>query len=215
MSDLNGVQQVPPPAISEDVQTQMPNGSAPASDPTVTQAPSQPVPGSKTPAENLLAALQEEREMRKRAEAEKKDLEDKLNQSNAERSFETGQQDVAAIKEEVVTLQNKLSSIEEQRELDTLITSRPELREHLEAFNEYRKDYPRHKLENVAKLFMVEKGLSIGTPPRQGLETPTGGDRTPAKSKLSSEEIKKLRETDFRKYLSLVVSGQIDPTSIS
>jgi hypothetical protein len=53
----------------------------------------------------------------------------------------------------------------------------------------------------------VEKGLL--EPVRKGLEKPTGGDRTPLSSGMSTEEVKSLRETDYKKYREMLKKGLI------
>ena len=62
-------------------------------------------------------------------------------------------------------------------------------------------------MENVVKLFLSENGLIES--PRRGLEKPTGGDRTPPLMGMTSEEVKTLRETNYRKYEDMLMKGQI------
>ena len=105
-------------------------------------------------------------------------------------------------------LESKISSLEDQLALKDLQTTYPDLKGLSNEFNEYRKDYPKHKLENVAKIFLQEKGL-LETPIRKGLEKPTGGPRTPISSGMTVDEIKSLRETNFRLYQDMLMKGQI------
>lgn len=59
----------------------------------------------------------------------------------------------------------------------------------------------------AAKAFLIEKGLL--EPSRAGLEMPTGGSRVPTSPGMSSDDIKKLRETDYKKYRDMVKKGLI------
>lgn len=195
------VQQNSSSAVSEDVTTQTPVMSA-----EVAQSePVTPAPGSKTPEANLLAALHEERRMRK-------ELEDKLLQ--AQTSVLPDTDDVYSdegkiLKAEIEKLNSTISRLEDERTLEVTFSKFPELKEFAGDFESFRKDFPRHKIENVAKLFLAEKGL-LATEPRKGLEKPTGGDKTPQSSGLTAEEIKNLRQNDFRKYQQMLLEGKIE-----
>ena len=62
-------------------------------------------------------------------------------------------------------------------------------------------------LMTAAKVFVNEKGLN--TPTRPGAERPSGGDRTPPASGMSPDDVKNLRETDYKKYREMVKKGLI------
>lgn len=59
----------------------------------------------------------------------------------------------------------------------------------------------------AAKAFLIEKGLL--EPAHPGLEQPTGGARVPTSPGMYSDDIKKLRETDYKKYRDMVKKGLI------
>lgn len=156
--------------------------------------------GTKTPEPNLYAALNEEREKRKAAEAERQALEEEL---------ETIKSSVPSdYSDEGDELKKRIDSLEDKIELKDVQATYPALRDKAQEFAEFRKQYPRHKLENVAKLFLVEEGL-LEAPQRKSLEKPTGGSRIPSPSGMSAEEISDLRQNNFRKYQKLLLEGKI------
>lgn len=194
--DVNGN---PSPVVSEDLkpQEQLPVAPVVTTEPTVT-----PPKGSQTPSENLYAALAEERRLRKEAE-------DKLESINTTiPSDDVYSDEGRLLAERIAKLEAREKAIEEQRENELVIAKFPALKEVTEEFNEFQKDYPRHKLENVAKIFLAEKGLL--EPVRKGLESPTGGQRTPMTSEMTPEDIKNLRETNYKKYKDLLGKGLIN-----
>ena len=160
-----------------------------------------PTPGSQTPEANLLAALKEER-------ARRKELEEQLN-NNATNPAEDEifSDEGKALKKQLDDLQLKFNQQEDEKELQKVHSQFPDVKELSAEFDEFRKDYPRHKLENVAKLFRAEKGLL--EPVRKGLEQPTGGTRTPMTSGMTADDVKTLRETNFKKYQEMLMNGQL------
>lgn len=195
MDNILDVPQASSPAASEDVTTQMGLPVAPV----VTT--DKPTPGSQTPESNLLAALKEER-------AKRKELEDKLNNQTTTPD-EIYSDEGRALKNHITSLEAKIEAIEEEKNLERLYNQYPLLREKASEFNEYREaNHPRAKLESVVKLFLVENGLL--EPVRRGLESPTGGPRVPVSDKMTQEDIKNLRETDFRKYSDMLKKGLIN-----
>ena len=182
------------PAASESVTTQV---GLPVV-PVVTT--DKPTPGSQTPPENLLAALKEEREKRRIAEDKALLLEDKLNNPTTTPSND-GYSDEGRL------LNDKIKSLEDKIETTELQGKYPQLKELSDEFNEFKQDYPRNKMENVAKLFLQEKGLL--EPQRKGLEKPTGGTKAPMISEMSHDDIKNLRETNYKKYKDMLVKGLI------
>lgn len=157
-----------------------------------------PTPGSQTPSENLLAALKEEREKRRLAEERATLLEDKFNNPT------TAPSDYS---DEGRLLNDKIKSLEDKIERKELEEKFPQLKELSDEFAEFKQDYPRNKAENVAKLFLQEKGLL--EPVRKGLEKPTGGMKAPTVSEMSHDDIKHLRETNYKKYKDMLVKGLI------
>lgn len=195
------VPQVSSPVVSEDSKTQTGLPVAPV----VTT--DKPTPGTQTPESNLLAALHEER-------ARRKELEDKLNNLT---TTETSDEDVYSdegklLKKHITTLEQKIASIEEEKNLEKIFNQYPLLRDKASDFIEYRNtEHPRAKLESVAKLFLSENGLL--EPTRKGLEAPTGGSRTPMTSDMTAADVENLRKTNYRKYKEMLMNDQIKFTS--
>lgn len=159
--------------------------------------------GAKTPSENLYAALAEERRLRKEAE-------DKLLQ--AETSILPDTDDVYSdegkvLKTEISQLRDVVTRLEDEKQVERTIAQFPALKDFTGEFDSFRKEYPRHKLENVAKLFLTEKGIIGET--RIGLEKQTGGSKEPQKSGFTTDEIADLRKNDFRKYQQMLLEGKL------
>lgn len=106
------------------------------------------------------------------------------------------------IKEELGEIKAKLAKAE-------VIEAHPELKEVWSEFEQFRGDESNKgmNLRTAAKAFLIEKGLL--DPRRKGLEKPTGGTRTPPSSGMTTEDIKRLRETDFKKYREMLKRGQL------
>lgn len=112
--------------------------------------------------------------------------------------------------ERVDTLKAEIAEIKERQAKADVLEQHPKLKEVWSEFETFRAD-PENKgmsLKTAAKAFMAEKEIS-SAPPRKGLESPTGGDRTPIQSGMTAEEVKRLRETDYKKYSEMVRKGQI------
>ena len=172
------------PVISEDVTTQKPKGS-------------------KTPEANLYAALEEERRLRKEAEAKAKEAEDKLTTSDV--FSDEGK----VLEKKIQTLQHTLDGVLQDRETDDLKAQYPAIKDKWDEFDKFRADFPRHKLENVAKIFLAENGM-LEEVPRKGLERPVAGPKTPLSTGMSVEDVTQLRTTNYRKYLEMLKEGKID-----
>jgi hypothetical protein len=165
----------------------------------------QPAPGSKTPPELLLKSLQEERDKIKKLEEEKRILEEELNTPKSEEVFSD---EGKVLERKITSLTDKINQLEEEKSLEKLYSEYPVLREKSEEFKEFRKtEHPKAKMESVAKLYLVENGFY--EQPRKGLEKPTGGTRTPMTSGMTADEIKTLRETNYKKYSEMLMKGQI------
>lgn len=169
--------------------------------PVVTTVPPATQPGDKTESALLLESLKEER-------AKRRELEDKLNNLNTTNlSDEVYSDEGKLLNDKISSLEAKLEQLEEDKIIVQVHSKFPVLKEHSVEFDEFRKDYPRHKMENVAKLFLTEKGLLES--PRKGLENPTGGQRGPAEPQMTKEEVKNLRETNFKLYKEKLNKGLI------
>lgn len=201
------VPQVSSPAASEGVTPQPQSVVEPAPAPT----PAPPIPGSNTPESNLLAALQEERELRKEESRLRREAEDKLRQLGADPSQPSYISDEGKqLKSEVDSVRGELAQIKDERALDALFIQYPLLKENVDKFRAFREsEHPQMKIESVAKLFLVENGLLESQ--RVGLENPTGGDRAPvAKNGMSPEEVSNLRQNNWPKYQDLLSKGLLD-----
>jgi hypothetical protein len=83
----------------------------------------------------------------------------------------------------------------------------PSLKDIRPEFDEYRKKYPLVELESIARLFLSENGML--NQKRKGLERPTGGDKTPVVSGMTSQEAESLRKNSGKKYRDMLKKGQI------
>lgn len=113
--------------------------------------------------------------------------------------------------ERVGKLQSEIADIKAKEAKREVLEASPQLKEVWSDFEKWRSDDENKgmTLKTAAKVFLAEKGLIEGQTPRRGLETPTGGDRTPIVSGMSPDEVKRLRETDYRKYREMLKKGQI------
>lgn len=202
--DQTDVLPVTSPDISEDVTTQTQEVVLP--EVATTQPTTQPK-GSQTPSENLYAALAEERRLRKEAE-------DKLIQATSIPSEpdEVFSDEGKALHQEITSLRTELSGIKEDLTKEKLYVMYPALKDKQAEFDEFRAD-PENSgmsLRTAAKAFLVENGLlEAPKPERKGLEPATGGRRETPASGLSSEDVKKLRETNYKKYLEMLKAGKL------
>ena len=168
-------------------------------------------PGSKTEPTELLKSLQEERELRRLEQEKRKLVEEELNTIKSSTPSETdawSDEWKLIVEKYVKPLENTITSLEERLALKDIQAQFPALREFSTDFDEFRKEYPRHKLENVAKLFLSEKGLM--EPQRKGLERSTGGpknQKTPGT--MTTAEVKDLRENNYRKYVDMLKKNQL------
>lgn len=106
-------------------------------------------------------------------------------------------------------VQSELSEMKKKLEKTEIIELHPKIKEVWTEFETYLTESENlgMPMKTAAKAFMVEKGLL--TPQRKGLEKPTGGTKGPMTTGLSSEDIKRIRETDQRKYRDMLKKGQI------
>lgn len=169
--------------------------------PVLPKTPEVEAKGSKTPETNLYAALEEERKKRKELEAQ-------IYQLSSEPQVQEAFSDEGKLLEKkIVQLQGELDSIKEEKIVEALYTQYPELKELSSEFSSFRSEYPSTKVENTAKLFLMEKGL-LGIP-RKGLEKPSSSSVAPVSSGLTAEEVADLRKHNHRKYTEMLMSGKI------
>jgi len=173
----------------EIITKEVPTGEAP-----------QPQAGEKTDSALLLKSLQEERDRRRELEVQLQEL------SQVPTDNYMSDDEVSS---KVNALQKRLDSLEEEKSTLEVTAKYPALKDNLDAFNEYKKEYPRHKLENVAKLFLSENDL-LDSIPRKGLEPVNGGQRQAPQAGMTVEDVKTLRETNFKKYSKMLQEGKIN-----
>lgn len=116
--------------------------------------------------------------------------------------------------EKVKALETVVSDLNGELSKSKVVERYPLLKDLWSDFESFREN-PDNKGMNMttaAKAFMTEKGLL--DPVRPGLERPTGGPRVPPSTGMSAEDVKKLRETDGRKYAEMVKNGQINVNDI-
>ena len=160
--------------------------------------------GSKTDSNLLLKSLQEEREKRRIVEGQ---LEEALKSPTL--SEEVFSDEGKVLEGELKTLKSELSEVKTELAKKDLLISHPILKETWAEFEEFRTspDNKGMNLKTAAKAYLVENGLL--DVPRKGLEKPTGGDKVPMASGMTSDDVKTLRETNFKKYQELIRKGQL------
>ncbi len=189
------------PADSEVVKPQEQEVKAP-------EAAKQPAsaPGSKTPENNLLAALHEER-------VEKQKLAERIKQLEASMSSTKPDDEIFSdegklLQGSISSLELKIKELEQEKELDHILSKHPEIKDVSDEFKTFRTSYPGVSLEDQAQLFLVKKGIHPGLA-RKGLEQGSGGVKTAPPAAMSDDDLKRLREESPRKYLQLVSEGKI------
>lgn len=172
--------------------------------------------GAKTPEPNLYAALEEERRLRKEADARAKEAEAQLAQKPeiVVQAEDIYSDEGKVLKNQIGQLSSKLDDIQKERDLERLYATYGVLKDKSSEFNEFAKDYPRHKLDTVAKLFLAENGLLEEATPRKGLERPTAGHKDTKPTGMATDDVANLRKTNYTKYLELLRNGQINPSDI-
>lgn len=146
----------------------------------------------------------------KKAEEEKEAFQRQLEtlQTNVPSNDDIYSEEGQALKKQIEEQNATITALKEEREIEKVVSQFPILKDKQAEFDEFRKEYPRHKLENVAKLFLAENDL-LETK-RKGLEKPSGGSHTPPSSgKMSADDVKRLRETNYKKYMEMLQNGQI------
>ena len=121
-----------------------------------------------------------------------------------------------ALKGEINTLKEELGSFKREKEEQLIYSKYPQLKDKQEEFKEFLVD-PEHrglKFEKVAKLFLLDHDMLGESTPRKGLERPTGGSKTGTSTSYSEEDVKRLRETQPRKYIEMLRKGTLKPEDI-
>jgi hypothetical protein len=154
------------------------------------------------PAEDILAKNAQIYERAKKAELKVKELEQHLQTTE---TFEDEDDLRLTVKE----LSQKLSRMEEKTQFESLYNQYPILKDKVAEFDEYRSSNPGMSLETGAKAFLAEHDLFGQVQKRKGLEKAGGGQRTPPTSKMTSDDAKRLRETNYAEYKKQLVAGKI------
>ena len=115
--------------------------------------------GNKTPDRQLYAALQEERKLRKEAQA-------KLNSLQSTSTFEVTEEEP----DRYSKLENEILNLKR----DTLISRTPALADKRTDFEDYLDENPEIPLESAAKIFLAERGLLEPAVARKGLQQGSG-----------------------------------------
>lgn len=193
------------PGSSPEAEQKIENATAPATvDDTGANVQTPPeAPGGKTPPDRLYAALQEERRLRQEAEDKLKTM------SSAPAEPEIYSDEGKVLHQKITSLQDTIRSLQEEKELERLQAQNPVLRDKAEDFQRFKAAHPGYKSEDVAKLFIVEQGLSA-EPARKGLERRTSGTKVPVADGYTAEEVANLRKTNFKKYTELITSGKVN-----
>ncbi len=170
-----------------------------------------PEAGTKTESALLLKSLQEEREKRRAQDEKMALLEEELStlKSSHLTDAEAFSDEGKALEAKINSLRDEIVSLKNDSAERELKASNPIFKEKWQEFEEFRQlsENKGMNLRTAAKAFLVENGLL--EPTRKGLERTTGGKGTPSASGMTMEEIKHLRETNFRKYQEMVKKGQI------
>ena len=165
--------------------------------------PPAPKAGDRTDRNLLLKSLQEEREKRKLLEEKLALLESPVP------SEEVFSDEGKILEKEISSLKSELSEVKTELTKKDLLIAYPILKEKATEFEEFRAD-PENagmNLRTAAKAFLAENGLIDA--PRRGLERPTGGTRVPLTSGMTVDDVKNLRETNYRRYQEMLMKGQI------
>jgi len=141
-------------------------------------------------------------ERAKKAEQEARELKERLELIESTPTVISDDVDYGTLQREIAEIKGKLAKTEVIEKYPVLKDSWKDL----ESFRETEENKGMN-LNTAAKAFLIEKGLL--DQPRKGLEKQTGGDRVPVSSGMSSDDAKKLRETNYKKYVEMIKKGQI------
>jgi hypothetical protein len=166
--------------------------------------------GDKTPPNELLNSLQTERERRRVAEDKQKLLEEEIEalKNNPKATDEDVFSDEGKLlKKEISTVKQELSGIKEEAERKKIFETYPKLLEKEAEFEDYRKQNKGMSLNTAAKAFLAENNmLSAG---RKGLENTTGGDKGPSIQGMTANQVKDLRQSNYKEYVRLLSEDKI------
>lgn len=153
-------------------------------------------------------------ERAKKAESKVKELEIELEEAKVSEEDDGEEYWDDKIEKKVKSLETELASFKETQTLQVLLSKYPALRDKQVEFDEFRNEYPQLELEKVAKVFLVENNLINANTERKGLEKATSGEKGAVKKGMSEEDVKRLRETQPRKYEKMLRDGRLNPDEI-
>lgn len=184
-------------------------------EPVVPPATIPPVPPKeiKTPPNELLAALHEERRLRKEAEATIKTLQSSsvIPTIPVEDMSDEGKE----LSKKINTLESELGSMKMERELTAVFAQFPVLIGKEAEFETFRATKQGYSLTDAARLFIAENSLTPEKPARKGLEKGTGGNKTPTPAgKVTAAEFDRLRTTQPRLFAQMIRDGRLNPDEI-
>mgnify|MGYP001577892997 CR=1 FL=1 len=167
-------------------------------------APEVAKPGEKTDPALLLESLQKERDKRKALEAEL-EAERLKNQPTGEVFSDEGK----VLDSKIARLEAEINATKEEKLLSGVQTTYPVLKDKSEEFQQFLSDNKGMKLETAAKAFLIENDLLEAPKPRKGLETASGGGRTPVTTGMTPEEIDNLRVNNYNEYARRIRAGTL------
>lgn len=161
------------------------------------------VPGSKTDSALLLVSLQDTRKKLKEAEDKLEGL-----QTNPHASPDITTEAAKELREEIDKANSRIAELSRQGTLKDLYMQYPALKDKSDEFETYLADPDNDgmSMATAAKAYMIENEIPVR---RIGLEKPTGGERVPAPTGMTVDDIRILRETNFPKYKQLLGKGLI------
>lgn len=183
---------------------------APPHNPGAVDEPKTPV------AETVTLSKEEHAELQRKADASSQNFERLKKEREAREAAEAelarlqGNHVPSSLDDDKMTkMESDLADIKAREARREVIEAHPQLKDLWNDFESFHAE-PDNKgmsLKTAAKAFLTEKGILISD--RKGLERPTGGDRAPIVSGMSADEVRTLRETDYKKYREMVKNGQI------
>lgn len=113
------------------------------------------------------------------------------------------------LEQKIKALESSLSEVKQDSAKKDVLITHPILKEKWDDFESFR-EQPDNKgmnLKTAAKAYMIENGMM--DTPRKGLEQTTGGTRTAPQTGMTADDVKTLRETNFKKYQDMLTKGLI------
>lgn len=149
-------------------------------------------------------------ERAKKAEAEKKALQEQLALAESQLLDPSVNDGGGDVLNQIASLRAELQQIQEQKQVDGVISKYPQLADKFSEFEEYRKDFPISKIETAAKAFLTEHEMLKDAPKRKGLEDQRGGTRTVKNpGTMTADDVKRLRTNNYKEYLKMLRAGKI------